>query len=78
MRAAMGSFGRFVRLWLLLLFSYALVRFLYNLGVRGYVDISTRVLDELVYIPLAQAAIFWSLTRRKNRAMSNESVNGEQ
>lgn len=59
----MGSTGRFLRLWLLLAFSYACTRFLFNLGVRGFVDISPRVLDELVYVPLLQATLFWYLSR---------------
>lgn len=59
----MKALGRFLRLWLLLAFSYALVRFLYNLAVRGFVDIGARVLDELVYIPLLEAAVFWHLVR---------------
>jgi hypothetical protein len=67
----MGSFGRFVRLWLLLAFSYALVRFLFNLGVRGFVDVSARVLDELVYVPLLEAAIFWQLVRWRARRAPN-------
>lgn len=58
----MRAVGRFVRLWLLLLFSYALLRFLFNLGLRGFIDFSPRVLDELLYVPLAEAAIFWWLT----------------
>ncbi len=58
----MHTFGRLLRLWLLLLFSYALVRFLFNLGLRGFIDFSPRVLDELLYVPLAETAIFWLLT----------------
>ena len=70
----MRSFGRFVRLWLLLAFSYALVRFLFNLGVRGFVDVSPRVVDELIYVPLLQAAIFWQLVQwRTRRATSSRA-----
>lgn len=57
----MSTLGRFLRLWLVLAFSYALLRFLFNLGVRGFIILSPRFIDELIYVPLLQAAIFWVL-----------------
>ena len=55
---------RFIRLWLVVLFSYALIKFLFNLAVFGWIDLRDVVLLEIVVLPLGQALVFWFITRR--------------
>jgi hypothetical protein len=56
--------GRLLRLWLVFAFSYILLRLLYDVLVRGYIDVSLGPLSrELLYIPLIQTVVFSALTR---------------
>lgn len=54
---------RFLRLWLMLFFSYGLLKFLFNLSVLGWIDLRRAALLELALMPLGQAVILWLITR---------------
>ena len=56
-----------MRVWVVLGFSYALLKFVFNLGGRGFIDLSPGVLDELLYVPLLQAACFIALLTWRER-----------
>jgi hypothetical protein len=57
MAQAQGGIGGFVRLWLVLAFSYALLRLLTDLLVSGYVDVRTATLAEYAIVPLGQTIV---------------------
>ena len=59
---------RFIRLWLMVFFSYAFIKFLFNLSVFGWIDIRDTTLLELAVLPLGQTLVFWFITRRARRA----------
>jgi hypothetical protein len=54
----------FVRLWLALTLSYVLLRFLFDLLVRGWIDLDWVLSPWPLVLPIAQAAVFWLLARR--------------
>ena len=58
------SWRGFLRLWLLLFFSYVLLKLLLDVAVGGYVDLRTVALVEDAAVPFGQAAICWLVTRR--------------
>lgn len=60
------SGGDFVRLWLVLAFAYALVKFAFELAVGGYVDLRGVALWGLLVVPFGQAVVI-SLVRRRFR-----------
>ena len=66
-----ASWGAFLRLWLLLLFSYDLLKLLFDLSAYGYVDLRRAALVELVALPFGQAVIFWLVTRRGRAAAAD-------
>jgi len=55
----------FVRLWFLLFFSYATIKFAINLMVLGAIDLRPIAFWELLLLPLGQGAVFWLITRRR-------------
>ncbi|MDX2170902.1 MAG: hypothetical protein SF182_27790 [Deltaproteobacteria bacterium] len=57
MAQAQGGIGGFVRLWLVLAFSYALLRLLTDLLISGYVDIRTATLVEYAIVPFGQTLV---------------------
>jgi hypothetical protein len=59
-----GGVGRFVRLWLLLTFAYALIKFAFDLVVFGWIDLRGVAVLELAVLPLGQSLVFWIVTRR--------------
>ena len=59
-----GGVGRFLRLWMLLAFAYALIKFAFDLAVFGWIDLRGIAFLELAVIPLGQSAVFWVVTRR--------------
>jgi hypothetical protein len=59
-----GSVGGFLRLWLLLFFSYVTLKLLLDLTIAGYLDLRTVALVGDVALPFGQAVIFWLVTRR--------------
>jgi hypothetical protein len=60
MRARVATF---LRLWLVFAFSYAILGFVYDLVVRGYIDVSIGPRSrELLLIPLIETAVFALLT----------------
>ena len=60
-----GGVGRFVRLWLLLTFAYALIKFAFDLVVFGWIDLRGVAVLELAVLPLGQSLVFWIVTRRR-------------
>lgn len=59
-----ASWGAFLRLWVLLVFSYAPLKVLFDLVGSGYIDLRNAALVQLLALPSAQAVVFWLVTRR--------------
>jgi hypothetical protein len=55
--------GTFLRFWIVLAFSYALLKFLFNIIVLGYIDLRLAVVEELFVLPLGQSIVLWWITR---------------
>jgi hypothetical protein len=68
-----GSIAAFARLWAAMLFTYSTVKFVFNLVVLGYLDLTHAAALELVIVPLGQAVLFWLITRRTRRS-SDEAI----
>jgi len=68
MAQQLGSWGAFVRLWVVLFFSYAILKLLFDLIAGGYLDLRGMSLVELVALPLGQAVVCWVVTRRGRMA----------
>jgi hypothetical protein len=66
--AARGSMGAFARLWAVMLFTYFTVKFIFNLVVLGYLDLTHAAALELAIVPFGQAVLFWLITRRARRS----------
>ena len=76
MRAALA---RFLRLWVVFAFSYAILIFLYDLAVRGYIDVSIGPRGrELLLIPLIETAVFWALTGAWRRSAPADAGAGDR
>ena len=58
---------RFLRLWLVMVFSYSLVKFVFDLALMGWIDLRWQAFLELVFIPLGQSIVFWFVSRRVRR-----------
>ena len=61
LRSGVGGFGR---LWLLLGFSYAVMKLAFDLTVNGWIDLRAVAFLELAVLPLGQSAVFWAVTQR--------------
>ena len=59
------SFGTFVRLWVLLTFSYVLCRLIFDAAVWRLIDLRRGVLVETLALPLGQALVYWTVTARR-------------
>ena len=57
----------FLRLWFVLGFAYFLLKFLFNLGVMGWIDVRPTAFWELALVPLGQSVVLWMVTRRARR-----------
>lgn len=57
----------FLRLWLLMTFSYVILTLVYDLVGPGYVDLRESSLLKLLVVPLGQAVVFWLVTRARAR-----------
>jgi hypothetical protein len=53
---------RFFKIWIILVFSYVIFRFGYNLVFYGWLDFRLYALIELVALPTGQAVIFFLVT----------------
>ena len=62
-----------MRLWVVLAFSYVLIKFAFTLGIMGWIDIRPVAFLELALVPLGQSVVFWIITRR---ARSGAGVGG--
>ncbi len=60
--------SRFLRLWFLVFLSYAIIKFVFNLVVMGWIDLRWTALLELLCLPFGQTVVFWFVTRRVRRA----------
>ena len=47
-----------------MIFSYFLVKFIFNLVVFGWIDLRNIAFLELALLPLGQSILFWLVTRR--------------
>jgi len=57
----------FLRLWFVLLFAYVGAKLTFDLLVSGWIDLRPVTLLQMPLIPLAQAAVFWVVTRGRRR-----------
>ena len=58
----------FVRLWLVMLFSYFAARWIFDFAVQGIVaDMRPVAVLDLLLIPFGQAVVVWIVTRRNRR-----------
>ena len=64
-----SSWRSFLRLWFVLGFAYFLLKFLFNLGVMGWIDIRPAAFLELALVPLGQSVVLWMVTRRARRGV---------
>jgi hypothetical protein len=60
-----SSLTAFIRLWAVMLFTYFTVKFVFNLGILGYIDLTRAAFLELGFVPLGQSALYWIVTRRQ-------------
>jgi len=67
------SWRRFLRLWFVLTFAYFTTKFLFNLGIMGWIDLRPVAFLELVLVPLGQSVVFWIVTRRARRLVEGET-----
>ena len=63
-----SRWGAFLRLWIVMAFSFVSVKILFNLVVLGWVDLRPTAFKELLVLPLGQSIVFWFVTRRRRRA----------
>ena len=63
-----SGWGAFLRLWLVMAFSYVLVKILFNFAVVGWVDLRLVAFKELLMVPLGQTLVFWFITRGRSAA----------
>ncbi len=57
----------FLRLWFVLFFAYVGAKLIYDLLVPGWIDLRPAALVQMPLLPLAQAVVFWMVTRRRRR-----------
>ena len=69
-----SSWRSFLRLWFVLGFAYFLLKFLFNLGVMGWIDIRPVAFLELALVPLGQSVVLWLVTRRARRGAEGTSA----
>lgn len=63
-----SRWGAFLRLWVVMAFSFVSVKILFNLLVLGWVDLRLAAFEEWLVLPLGQAVVFWFVTRRSRPA----------
>ena len=68
-----SGLGAFLRLWFVLFFSYILIKFLFDLIVRGWIEISESAFQEILLLPLGQSIVFWLVTRWQRRKGAPQS-----
>jgi hypothetical protein len=54
----------FLRLWVVLFVSFCPIKIIFNLLVMGWIDLRPAAFQEVLLVPLAQAVVFWLITRR--------------
>ena len=72
-KPAPSSWRRFLRLWFVLGFGYAAVKFLFNLCVMGWIDLRPVAFWELALVPLGQSVVLWAVTRRARKAAAERN-----
>jgi len=58
-----SGLGAFLRLWLVIWFAYALLKFAFNLLVLNAIDLRFYSVVELVVLPFGQAVVVWLIGR---------------
>ena len=56
------------RLWVVLTFSYAMLKLLIDLLYPGYIDLRSSSLVQYIAIPTGQALVYWLVARGGRRA----------
>lgn len=64
-QTAYSAWAAFLRLWLVMAFSFVLIKLLFNFVVLGWVDLRSNAFKELLVLPLGQSIVFWIITRRR-------------
>jgi hypothetical protein len=72
-----SSWRSFLRLWFVLGFAYLLIKFVFNLGVMGWIDLRPVAFLELVVVPLGQSVVFWAITRRARSGAAGTQLEPE-
>jgi hypothetical protein len=67
------SYGAFLRLWFVMLFSYILLKFAFNLGIMGWIDLRLTFLWEVLLMPLGLAVTVWLVARGRAPAPSGDT-----
>jgi len=58
-----SGLGAFLRLWLVIWFAYALLKFAFNLLVLNAIDLRVYSIVELFVLPLGQTIVVWFVGR---------------
>jgi hypothetical protein len=67
------SYGAFLRLWLVMFFSYVLLKFAFNLGIMGWIDLRLTFLWEILLMPLGLAVTVWLVARGRAHSASGDT-----
>lgn len=63
MESSVRSWGKFLRLWFVLVFSYFTLKFAFNIAFAGYIDLRPVAFWEALVLPFGQTIVLWLITR---------------
>lgn len=69
-----GGWGAFLRLWLVMVFSYIPLKLLFDLLGGGYIDLREIALVQLAALPSAQTVVLWLITWRARMRRAQDAV----
>ena len=64
----------FIRLWFVMVFSFTILNFAFNLIVMGWIDLRASFGLEVLMVPLGQSIVFWFVTRRARKAEAAQAT----
>ena len=67
MRKAVSFAVRFIKIWAFMAFSLILMKGLLNIFLYGRIDLRQAALNEMLFIPIGQAVLYWLFTWRRTR-----------
>jgi hypothetical protein len=73
-----SSWRSFLRLWFVLGFAYFMIKFVFNLGIMGWIDVRPVAFLELALVPLGQSVVFWTITRRARKGAAGTPPEQDQ